>query len=34
MLMLLIDEQLLLLIGDETHVDEDLSDAAVGHGRS
>ena len=32
-LVLLIDQQLLLLVGDETQVDQDLSDAAMGHVR-
>ena len=31
-LLLLFEEQLELLVGDEAEVDEDLSDAALGHG--
>jgi hypothetical protein len=31
MLALFIHQQLLLLVGDEPHVDEDLSDATVCH---
>ena len=33
MLMLFIDQQLLLLIGDEPHVDQYLSDASMSHVR-